>query len=86
VTDGERRAYQRGYARNHRWPEHRPPTPPDPLVRDLMEAATFLRDTVDNFCALLEPEDEWVEKLGPGIDRLDEAMTRLGLWLVEKDD
>lgn len=81
------RAYQRGYnaGMNHKWPPHKPPTPPDPIVADLMKAAVLLRNQYDALIATTDwgSDDEMERKLGPGIDALDEAMRKVTLWLAE---
>jgi hypothetical protein len=76
-------AYQRGYAArgNGRWPRHKPPAPPDPVVRELLSAAAALRDVADNVCAQLDEQDDFVKELGPRIDQLDEAMAGITRWL-----
>lgn len=82
-TNDERRAYSRGYQRGlqGRWPENVPPHPPEPVVAQLMAALKSLRDSVDNYCAQLTPDDEWAVDLGPQVDRADEALTAVTKWL-----
>jgi hypothetical protein len=79
-TDAERRAYQRGY-QCREWPAHKPPEPPPSLVRDVMKAASELRDEADYVCSTLDPNDEFVQRLGPKIDAVDWAMTAITEWL-----
>lgn len=85
MKPGKSRAYQRGYHCAAHWPDHKPPLPPNPLLSDLIQAATELRDCVDSQIAMLDPTDKWVEKFGPGVDKLDAALTILGKWLKDKD-
>lgn len=83
MTDGERRAYGRGYnaGSRHAWPQHRPPVPPDEMISELLRAAQQLRDAADTFLATLLPDDEMVDKLGPGIDAVDVILDRMAAWV-----
>lgn len=76
-------AYGRGYNAGARWPLHKPPYPPDPLVRELMESLRELRDTCDAFRATLEQDDPFGADLEPAIDRADAALISVGRWLKE---
>lgn len=77
------RGYGAGYYRGgqNRWPLHRPPHPPQEMVRRLMETAMALRDAVDGELAMLDEEDPWQEKLGEPMDRVTEAFEVIGRWL-----
>ena len=83
------RAYQRGYANclKGSWPEHKPPFPPDEIVRAMFEAARKLRDAADNAIALDGPPEESVleKELGPGIDAIDAASEALTEWLKRSE-
>lgn len=83
MTDDQKKAYGRGYTAGSRsrWPEHRPPLPPDPLVRRLLAAAQTIRDGHDKLLATLGPGDDFEQELGPGIDALDAAMREVTDWL-----
>lgn len=87
MTDAEKRAYQRGYAAGRQpvWPQHRPPLPPDPIIRRLMTAAQAIRDGHDSLLATLGPGDEFGKELEPGIDELDAAMVAVSEWLRQKE-
>lgn len=87
MTREEKMAYRRGFFHGSRkaWPEHKPPCPPKPVVRELMEAAVFLRDKADAACATLGQDDDFVTEFGPGIDRLDKAMEKITEWLMKAD-
>lgn len=87
MTDEEKRGYSRGYiaGSRSRWPEHRPPLPPDPLIRRLMEAARTIRDGHDSLLATLGPGDEFEQQLVPGIDALDAAMRDVTEWLRQRE-
>ena len=80
----ERRAYAKGYnaGRQGSWPLHRPPTPPDEVTGQLVEALRNLRDGVDGVLAILSGDDEWVVQLGPLVDAADDALGNLGECLV----
>lgn len=84
MTDAETRAYARGYNRGARWPEHRPPSPPEPIVARLMEAATNLADAVDGELATLLEDDPWQQKLGDPMDELRAAMVEVTRWLKQQ--
>lgn len=73
----EKRAYQRGYqtGRNGRWPDYVPPRPEDPVWEQWHSAAMALRNAVDEVCATIDPEDVWVQRLGPCVDAMDAAET-----------
>lgn len=75
--------YGRGYnagVRN-RWPEHKPPHPPTPAVAELMKAASKLRDDADWLCSVIEQDDEWYQRLSPGIEAVDAALVKISEWL-----
>jgi ribosome modulation factor len=87
MTKDESRAYSRGYNAGiyGRWAAHRPPAPPDQVVRALFDAAQALRDEADSICATLEPQDEFVKRLGPRIDAVDVVMCTITEWLSMRD-
>ena len=85
ATPGERAAYARGVNSRDRWPAHKPPMPPEGVLRDLLKAAQELRDAADTLCATFDPQDEVVQRLSPGIDAVDWAMNVLTDWLRDKD-
>jgi len=87
MNDVERRAYQRGYQCGHkRWPEHKPPLPPEAVIAGLMTALRDLRDECDALCATLCPDDEWVVLLDPHVDTADRALAAVTAWLRADDD
>lgn len=83
MSTEETRAYARGYntGSRGRWPAHRPPTPPEPVVAAIVEAGRKLRDGVDSYLATIDPDDPLQETLGRGIDEWDAAMVGLDQWL-----
>jgi len=84
MTREEKCAYQRGYTAGSRnsWPAHRPPLPPDPVLRRLIEAVTRIRDTADGMQAVFSPDDEVVVTLGRMIDEADAAAESVTRWLL----
>ena len=84
-TREEQLAYARGYAAGAKWPEHRPPHPPEPLIKELCEKAERLRNCVDSILSVLDPEDDWHDKYGPAVDGFDDLMMRVGQWLKRKE-
>lgn len=85
-TRDEALAYQRGYnaAKANKWPSHKPPLPPDPLCRKLIDALRTLRDATDSACATFDEGDEFCERLDPAIQQADEALSELTAWLADR--
>lgn len=83
MTVEYRRAYSKGYAAGSKgcWPEHRPPTPPDPISSSIISTANALRDEADGFIATIDADDPIAVALGEKIDAFDAAMTELSKWL-----
>lgn len=81
MNDDYKRGYSKGYNAGvaGRWPEHKPPSPPDDVVAALWKVASELRDTADSLCATLDDEDEFLKSLVPKIDAID----RLGHWIAD---
>lgn len=79
----EHRAYARGYQAGVRWPLHRPPVPPEPVIAELVEALRALRDAIDNELSKFEENDPLNRALSPFIDRADHAQRGLALWLMD---
>lgn len=79
-------AYTRGFTRGARgaWPLHKPPYPPEAIVRAMMAAAAELRDAVDTACAQFDPKDDFVTEVAPKIDALDASMSALTEWLLTR--
>jgi hypothetical protein len=82
LRDAYHRGYQAGLKRN--WPDYRPPLPPDPLLREFVEAGVILADRVHGLISLLDEHDEWTRLVSPGIARFDTAMSQLSEWLLQK--
>jgi hypothetical protein len=85
MNDDEKRCYARGYQRGHKWPEHKPPTPPDAVIAGLVEALKDLRDECDAALAMFDPDDPLEKQIGPKIEAADDAMRALGRWLLAED-
>lgn len=83
MTDGEKRAYSRGYTAGSRgrWPEHRPPQPPNQIVAELLLALREIRDELDGGLAAIDDE-EWEKLFGPIIERADAAAEMVSAWLI----
>ncbi len=87
MTREEQRAYSKGYAAagRHAWPAHKPPLPPDEVVRGIITAAQMLFDKADSLQAGYEEDDELIEPLRCALDDFGAAMTVMTKWLVERD-
>jgi len=88
-----RREYRRGYSngfragRKNHWPEHLGlPTPPRPLVAELLEAAREIRDVADTYCATTVDDCELAQEFNPKIDRYDKAVLAISDWLTKGDE
>lgn len=86
MSEKEKRAYTRGYRCGHKWPEHKPPIPPDAVIASLFEALKNLRDECDAALAAFDQDDPLEKQLGPKIEDADDAMRVLGRWLLAEDD
>ena len=75
------RGYSRGYVAGAKWPDHRPPCPPDAIVGLLHCALRNLRDVADGLVSTISDDDEWAELLNPRIDTADAALEALGRWV-----
>lgn len=86
VREAEKRGYAKGYGARayNKWPLYALPHPPEPIVREMYEAARKLRDTADSICSTLSPDDEISMKLDPVIEAVDNARRNLRAWLVER--
>ena len=84
-TRAERLAYGRGYnaGRAGKWPGHLPPAPPEPVVRELMDAVARIRDAANDWRAQISPDDEWVTALDDMIDAADAGVSAVSDWLLE---
>lgn len=83
----ERNAYQRGYQHRAKasWPEHKPPYPPNEIMKNLFEAIRRFRDSVDAQMAMFGENDDFTISVGPKMDDLDHAMSMVGKWLLEPE-
>lgn len=83
MNDEQRRAYSRGYnaGSRGRWPEHKPPLPPDETIQRMILAMRKLRDTVDGQLATILEDDPWQEILGNPIDEVDAVLIDVSRWL-----
>ncbi|NDF13300.1 MAG: hypothetical protein EB060_10870 [Proteobacteria bacterium] len=83
MSEGEKRAYQRGYnaGLRNRWSEHIPPRPPDAVLDKIISAARSLRDEVDGFVAVSDQDDYYASRLGKRVDDFDHAMISMSKWI-----
>jgi hypothetical protein len=86
MTKEETRVYAKGYnaGRANRWPDHKPPMPPNELLAELMRAASEVRDEMSGLLGSFDEDDD-IQKHGRGIDALDDAMTKLNAWLKDAE-
>lgn len=85
MTKDEQRAYARGYQRGAKWPDHKPPTPPDRVLRSLVRSLRELRDVVDSELATFGSDDPIEDRLGPLVESADKALAELGAWLKSQE-
>lgn len=78
----ERRAYQRGYQAGRKWPLYIPPEPPATVTRELIIALRSVRNELDSMQATLEQDDDFTRRLHAQIDVIDDALTKVGEWVV----
>lgn len=85
-TDAQK-AYQRGYyaGSRGRWPEHKPPLPPDEVLSELIQTARTMRDAVDSWLAQFDEGDPVGDLIWPHIDNFDRANEKLNLWLKTQE-
>lgn len=81
--DDYKRGYSRGYNAgiSNRWPEYKPPTPPDEIVAELIHVSRILRDRYDYLCATFSEEDQAVREISPAIEEFDALMVKISKWL-----
>ena len=87
MTRDETLAYGRGYNAGaaRKWPAHKPPVPPEPVVAELMRALTALRDKYDAMLATMGPDPELEAEFGPAIDAADAATAKVTEWLLMRE-
>ena len=80
--------YARGYYAGirGRWPEHKPPFPPTPVLEEIFRKAVALRDEADTIQATFSPDDETGMRCAALVDEFDEAMEAVTKWLKEEPD
>jgi len=87
MTPEERVVYRRGYQTGKRngWPDHKPPLPPDKILRAILVSSNSLRDEVSNWLGSISTEIEgdpvW-EGFQERLDDFDDVMEDLSDWLV----
>ena len=85
-SDSERLAYGRGYnaGASRRWPDHKPPRPPNEVVAKLMDALQDISDAVDNMCATFPEDDPLVAQMWPLVDKSRDALASVTQWLKDQ--
>lgn len=86
MDDCCKRAYTRGYQRGYKWPAHKPPLPPDPIIHRLMQALIDLRDCADGQMATFQEDDPMAKEFDPFIEEADEALSAVRTWLINSED
>ena len=88
MSADEKKAYSRGYAASgsRRWPDHRPPLPPDEVIAGLMAALLELRNECDGLLATIDPDDDFAKALDPRLDAADDALRAVAKWLFRDDE
>ncbi len=88
ATRAERNAYGRGYSAGMRrsWPKGWPPSPPEPVIRRLLDAVFEIRNSVDSWRAQIAPNDEWIVEMDRMIDAADDAGAAVIHWLASPLD
>jgi hypothetical protein len=87
-TRQEKCEYSKGYAAAARraWPSHKPPLPPDEILKPIIETALAMRSEIDHQLAVtFESDDPLALAIYEKIDAFDDAMSHLSAWLKEKD-
>ena len=77
--DDRRLWYQRGYqsARRSEWPGFSYPVPPEPLTKQLAQAATAMVQAIENELCTFDDSAEMVVRLKAPIDRVVQAVMAL---------
>ena len=86
MMDCCKKAYARGYQRGYRWPDHKPPIPPHPIIGRLIQALIDLRDCADGQMAAFDEDDPMARKFDPYIEAADEALSDVRTWLINVED
>lgn len=82
MSRDEKLAYQRGYQNGaERWPLHKPPVPPQPVIALLVTALRGLRDECDSALAVFDKDDPLEKAIGPRIAEADAALSAVSAWL-----
>lgn len=84
MDDNYKRGYSRGYQLGgKRWPDHKPPVPPDEVMGPIVKALKELRDAIDGELAPFDADDPLNVALSPAIDSATSALSGLSTWLKE---
>ena len=80
-----RNEYARGYQCGARWPLHKPPFPPEPIINELVQSLQALRDAIDGELAKFDENDPICKILDPYIECVDKAQESLSVWLLDRE-
>ena len=82
-TDGEKRAYSRGYYAGITkvYADYLPPMPPSEVIQKAYSALNDLRGFVDHLAAMFGPGDEVCEQADKWLSKADEAFGALSDWI-----
>jgi hypothetical protein len=83
VSEEYKKWYGRGYSAGLRneWSDYKPPTPPEPVIAELMNALIELRDAVSGEIGKFGEDDEIYQLLDPLVGRADYALSEVKHWL-----
>ena len=87
MTRSERSAYARGYQVSaRRWPAHKPPVPPQPVVAELMQAMEQMCDQCATFIGMIEQDDAWAKIMAAIMERGDKALSAVSAWVRDNSE
>ena len=83
MSEEYKKWYGRGYSAGlrNKWPDYKPPTPPEPVIAKLMNALIELRDAVSGEIGKFGSDDEIYQTLDPLVGRADYALSEVEHWL-----
>lgn len=86
VTDELTRAYLKGYyaGSRGRWPNHKPPNPPQEQVLALFVAAKDLADAANDVLSVIIPDEDIFIALKNQLDSVDSAFSEISKWLRDQ--
>lgn len=87
MSSDYQRAYSKGYlaGANGRWPEYKPPNPPQEQVLALFIAAKDLADAAHSVLSVIIPDEDIFIELKNQVESVDDAFCAISKWLKEPD-